>query len=372
MIKILFLIHDLGRGGAEKVLVNLVNHMDRSKFDITVMSLFGGGVNEQFLEEHIRYKTVFPGMIRGNSHFMKLFSPQILHRLFIREHYDIEISYLEGPSARIISGCPDPDSKLITWIHSNCFSKKAFSASFRSYKEASICYARFDQIICVSQYMKNNFCQWVPMQSKCRVLYNTIDCDEIKRRAGESVEEISDNSCVRLIAIGTLKTVKGYDRLLRIVKRLHDEREIFHLIILGEGPLKEELSDYVKKNKLEKVVSFLGYQVNPYKYLSHSDLLICSSYSEGFSTVVTEALIIGIPVCTVDVSGMKELLGENNEYGLITDNQEEALYQGIKCLLNDSSLLQHYRKQAKKRGETFHTERTVKAVEGMLLSMVEY
>ena len=60
MVKILFMIHDLGQGGAEKVLVNLVNNMDRSKFDITVVSLFGGGVTEQFLKKDIHYYSVFP------------------------------------------------------------------------------------------------------------------------------------------------------------------------------------------------------------------------------------------------------------------------------------------------------------------------
>ena len=67
MTKILFLIHDLGQGGAEKVLVNLVNNMDRSKFDISVTTLFGGGVNEQFLAPDIHFRAVFPRMLPGNS-----------------------------------------------------------------------------------------------------------------------------------------------------------------------------------------------------------------------------------------------------------------------------------------------------------------
>ena len=54
MKKILFLIHDLGAGGAEKVLVNLVNNMDRSKFEIHVTALFGGGINEQFLQDSLK------------------------------------------------------------------------------------------------------------------------------------------------------------------------------------------------------------------------------------------------------------------------------------------------------------------------------
>ena len=90
-MRVLFLIHDLGHGGAEKVLVNLVNHLDRSRFDITVLALFGGGVNEQFLKPDIHYRTVFSKAFPGNSHVMKLFSPRLLHKLFVKEHYDIEV-----------------------------------------------------------------------------------------------------------------------------------------------------------------------------------------------------------------------------------------------------------------------------------------
>ena len=94
MNKILFLIHDLGHGGAEKVLVNLANNLDRSRFDISVTALFGGGVNEQFLKPDIHYRAVFPKAVPGNSRLMKLLTPQQLHRLCVKEHYDIEVSYL--------------------------------------------------------------------------------------------------------------------------------------------------------------------------------------------------------------------------------------------------------------------------------------
>lgn len=124
MIRILFMIHDLGHGGAEKVLVNLVNHLDRRRFDITVIALFGGGVNEQFLKPDVHYHAVFPKSFPGNSHVMKLFSPRLLHRLFVKARYDIEVSYLEGPSARIVSGCADRTTKLVSWIHVEQHTKK--------------------------------------------------------------------------------------------------------------------------------------------------------------------------------------------------------------------------------------------------------
>ena len=83
--KVLFLIHDLMGGGAEKVLVNLVNNMDKSKFEITVMSLFDVGVNKQYLSNQIRYQYCYKKLFRGNMHYMKLFSPEQLHRKYIKE-----------------------------------------------------------------------------------------------------------------------------------------------------------------------------------------------------------------------------------------------------------------------------------------------
>ena len=148
MVKILFLIHDLGQGGAEKVLVNLVNNMDATKFDISVTALFGGGVNEQFLKPHIHFRAVFPKNFRGNIHLMKLLSPKQLHKLCVREHYDIEVSYLEGPSARVVSGCTDSKTKKICWIHAQQQGKQPF-LPFRGEAEAQACYRRFDEIVCV-------------------------------------------------------------------------------------------------------------------------------------------------------------------------------------------------------------------------------
>lgn len=367
MKKILFLIHDLGQGGAEKVLINLVNNMDKTKFDITVMAVFAGGVNERFLSPDIKYKTVFKKMIPGNSKLMKTLSPQQLHKLFIKEKYDIEVSYLEGPSARIISGCPDKNTKLYCWIHSNHFSMSEVACSFRSEKEADECYKRFDKVICVSRFMKENFCQWVDVRNHCCVLYNTVESDNIIESANEELPFEFSSDSLNIIAVGSLKEVKGFDRLLRIMKRFKDENKKIHLFILGKGPLKNEFESYIGENNLQNYVTLLGYDTNPYKYVKSCDLFVCSSHSEGFSTAATEALILGTPVCTVDVSGMREMLGENNEYGVITENNEQALYEGINNLFENKELLAHYKEKSLIRGKLFNTEATVKAVEEMFI-----
>lgn len=371
MIRILFLIHDLGKGGAEKVLVNLVNNMDRSKFDISVIALFGGGVNEQYLKSDIHYQTVWSREVPGNSKIMKLLSPRQLHKICVKEHYDIEVSYLEGPSARVISGCMDKNIKLVSWIHVEQHTLEKLANAFRSKKEAIVCYERFDQIVCVSEYVHKDFCSILNYQKPCIVLYNTVESEKILDLMNENVNEFVEDGKIRIIAVGTLKQSKGYDRLFRIIKRLSSESYPIHLYVLGIGPVQQELEEYINENSLQQCITLLGYQTNPYKYVGKSDIFVCASHAEGFSTAATEALIVGTPVCTVEVSGMKEMLGEHNEYGIVTQNNEEALYQGVKQLLDEPKLRLHYKKQAKVKGRTFSTENTVRAVENMLISLLE-
>ena len=367
MKKVLFLIHDLGPGGAEKVLVNLVNNMDPQQFDITVMALFGGGVNEQFLKPHIRYITCFNRMIRGNSHLMKLLTPRQLHNWLIKDRYDIEVSYLEGPSARIISGCPYEDTKLVSWIHVEQHTKAVAAQSFRSYAESVHCYGRFHQTVCVSEYVKQDFLSLYPGLRNVCVLYNTNETAQILEKAKEPAEPgIFREGEIRLCGVGKLLRNKGFDRIARIHKRLREDRFPVHTYILGEGSERARIEAYVNENDLDDNFTLLGYQTNPYMYLARCDLFLCASTAEGFSTAATEALILGVPVCTVEVSGMKEMLGEHNEYGIVTENNEDTLYEGIKSLLDDPEKLAHYKKMAALRGKDFSTEKTVKSVEKML------
>jgi glycosyltransferase involved in cell wall biosynthesis len=367
MKKILFMIHDLSVGGAEKVLVNLVNNMNPEQFQITVIALFGGGVNEQFLKKNIRYQAVFKKTFPGNSKLMKLFTPRTLHAWFVKDKYDIEVSYLEGPTARIISGCPDADTKLVSWIHVEQHTQAVAAGAFRSYRESQGCYEKFDKIICVSEYVKNDFKEIYPSLKQLEVLYNTNETEMIRTQKDEPVEEqLFQADEIKLIGVGKIVPVKGFDKLARIHKRLKSESYPVHTYVLGVGDEQSKIEQYLSDNHISDSFTFLGYQTNPYQYVDKCDLFVCASIAEGFSTAATEALIVGTPVITTEVSGMKEMLGVNNEYGIVTENNEEALYAGIKHLLDHPGLLQHYKEMARERGNFFSKENTVQAVEEML------
>lgn len=370
MKKILFMIPTLDQGGAEKVLVNLVNNMNSQKFDITVLTLFGGGVNRQFLKDNIKNSYCIKRIFPGNTKVLCLFSPKTLYKLFVKERYDIVVSYLEGPTARIVSGCVDKNTKLVNWIHVQQDGLKIITAAFRSYKEAQKCYERFDRTVCVSEYVKQNFVSNFDYKKEVDVLYNTNETKKILSQSEEEVDDyLFDGVGKTLIGIGTLKKSKGFDKLIRIHRRLLDDGIIHRIMVLGEGPEKNNLEQLITSLNVKNTFKLLGFHTNPYKYIKRSDLFICASIAEGFSTAATESLILGTPICTVDVSGMKEMLGENNEFGIVTDNNEEALYQGIKKMLTEDGLLEYYAEKAKQRGSFFNTQYTTKAVEQMLDSL---
>ena len=368
MKKVLFLINNLREGGAEKVLVTLVKNLDKSKYDITVMTLFDIGVNKGSLPKDIRYVSHFKRMPRGNSHIMKLFSPKALHRHFVKERYDIEIAFLEGPCARIISGCTDDHTKLISWTHCTWHSEQEFAQSYRSLAEARECCRRFDKNVFVSRSVQEAFEQYCQVDNK-EVIHNINDSDKILEMAQEPVEDIHfDPEEFNIISVGKIIPVKGFDRLARIHKRLLDKGYKVHTYILGVGRQQKEIEDYCIENGMQDSFTFLGYQQNPYKYMSKADLFVCSSLSEGLSTAVTEALITGIPVVTTDVSGMRELLG-NNEFGVITENDEEVLYNSIIQLIENKDQLEYYKRKAVDRRIAFSKGHMVEIVEQMIDSV---
>lgn len=370
MKSVLFLIPNLAHGGAEKVLVNLVNNMDKNKFDVTLQTIFDVGVNKKYLHNDVKYIGGYKKMFRGNTHVMKLFSTKFLYNNIIGKKYDIVVSYLEGPSARIISGCPYKDSKSVSWIHIEQQNKKVASGSFRSYKEAYNCYSKFNKTICVSETVKKDFTSIFNLTNPIEVLYNTNESQKIVDLSKELVDDIQFNKDeFNLVSVAKIVPSKGYDRLMKIHKKLLDDGIRNHIYILGIGEEQANYENFLRENGLESSFTFLGFRDNPYKYVKNADLYVCSSRREGFSTAVTESLIVGTPVVSTNCSGAYELLGENNEYGIVTENNEEALYEGIKRMLTEEGLIDYYTQQAEIRGKRFSTEKTVKAVEEMLESL---
>lgn len=366
--KILFLIPNLKHGGAEKVLVNLVNNLDPEKYDITVRTLFDEGVHRDSLKPHVRYLPGLKKSFPGNTTLMKCFPVKFLWKFWVKEHYDIAVSYLEGPTSRILSGCTDPDTRKVAWVHIELENPKKASIGFRSPVEAEQAYNSFDRIIAVSSNVRDCLKENLRITAPVDVLYNTNETEQILERSLEEPQNAAfePGREISVCSVAKLTKTKGFDRLLNVHKRLLDEGLHHHIYILGIGEEQSALEKQMKELRLEDSVTLLGFHKNPYQYVSRCDLYVCSSWREGFSTAVTEALIVGTPVVSTDCSGARELLGAEDEYGMVVENSEEGIYQGMKRMLADPALLAHYKEKAKERGSFFSRTETVRVVEEML------
>ena len=371
--KLMFLIPTLENGGAEKVLVNLVNNFDYKRYDITVQTIFDWGIHRKNLREQVHYRSFFKKPFRGYTRLLWIIPSSILYRFIIKDKYDIVIAYLEGSSAKIVSGCPYPDSKKIAWIHTVMDTPKRLRIGFPNLKTALDTYNSFDKIVFVSLSALQAFIATSTLtQLHGEVLYNTVESDKIRLLSTDIVHEINiDKNTFNICIVGKITPNKGVDRLAHILNRLKKEGLAAHIYAVGTGEQQNEIESYINKNNLKQYFTFLGYRENPYKFIAACDLYVCASHREGFSTAVTEALIVGTPVVSTNCSGAYELLGENNEFGIVTENNEEGLYTAIKTLLQNPELLAYYRKQAKLRGDSFSTERTVQDVEKMLEEVVD-
>ena len=367
--RVLFLIHDHGPGGAEKVLVNLVNGLDKEKFEVSLRVLFDWGPNRKNLSPDVRFSSWSGRDVPANSHWMKLWTPQQLWKLIIPETYDIVVSFLEGPCARVVGGCPEDGPKTVSWIHTPILNEKKFTEGFRNRSEAERCYERSDAMVFVSRDVRDAFRQFFIPRKLERILYNIYDSEKILRHAAEPATFPIDKERKNWCGMGKLVPLKGWDRMLVIQKKLRIDKIPSHFYLIGDGPQRQKLERRTAEMGITDSVTFTGYLDNPYACLSRCDLYVNASDREGFSTAVVESLLCGTPVCAVDVGGMKEILGENNEFGVVTENDDESLYSAIRHFLTDESFRDRYRQQARKRSVDFNSDKAVKKVEDLLLSI---
>lgn len=334
MKKILIIHPSMVGGGAEKVLINMLNSFDYNKYDVTLLSLIDEGINKKFINKNVKYKYVFKKHIKGYRHFLKLFSPKFLFKKMVKDKYDTIISYLEGPTTRILSGC-NYKTNLISWIHTE--NTTCFKIAFRSKKEMIKAYNRINKIVCVSSDVKKSFSNFTEglFDSKTTIIKNVNNPDDIIKKSKKACDELNSNS-FNIIAIGRLDNNKDHARLIPIIEKLNSERLDAKLFILGMGEEFNNIKQKIEEYDMGKKVKLMGYQVNPYKFLAKADLYVCCSHYEGYSTTTIESLILNIPILTTNCSGMKEIL-DNGKYGIIVDDNDEEIYENIKEIIKDKN-----------------------------------
>ena len=380
MKKILFIVPSMVGGGVERCMLNILHCLDQSKYDITVLAIMSGGELIDALPAgvHYRYcwkrnlqigKLRLPGTDRLFKWIFTHMSSKRLHKWFVKEKYDAEIDYWGQEGLKLILGS-DESTKKIVFTHTDMNTESMRNSNFPYASKEALrkAYLQADVIANVSkdcrQSMIDRFAFTEEEQKKLIVSYNVNLTDIILEKAKDSLD-ICKTEKFTMCACGRLIQLKGYSRLIDICERLKQDGFDFTLWILGIGEEKEHLEQKICELGLQEQVQMLGFQENPYPYMANADLFVCSSFYEGFSTVVSEAVILGVPSVTTNCTGAKEILGES-EFGLVTELDDESLYQGLKRMLSDSDLYQHYKEKVLQRQAFFDMNTRMEAFEALL------
>lgn len=374
--KVLFLIESLSGGGAEKVLSVLLKHLNQDKFEVTLCTVVDTGVYVEEVKPYVHYTSILGNPNRKSIlgklgyHLRYKLVYQILplkwvYQLFVPKNHDVEVAFVEGFATKLLSFSTNTKARKMAWVHMDLINNPWISVLYNNVKEEQKSYQRYNLVVGVSQTASDAI-QKKYLLKNVITLYNPIESDVIIKKSQEQISlPLKKDNAIRLISVGRFVPQKAYDRLLRIVHRLVSEGYSLELWLLGDGEQRLMLENYIREYSLEKIVTLWGFCENPYPYILKSDVFVCSSVSEGYSTAVTEALILGKPVITTLCSGMNELLN-NGECGLITENSEEALYLGLKRCLDKPDLLLKYKKAAILRSKDFCLSNIMKNIENAL------
>lgn len=345
--KVLFLIESLGGGGAEKVLSTLVEHIDKERFDVTVCPITDVGAYSAVIKKFVKVEPILPAYPEKGGFFARMtwrlkhrlvhkwLPGGLVYRLWIPKGNDVEVAFVEGLTTKLLSKSSGK-AKKIAWVHTDLCNNHWTASLYDSIDAERKVYHAYDQVVGVSKIASESVNRLFGEDLRTVTIYNPIDAAVIKKKAVMSDQNIppKKEGFIRICSAGRLVSQKGFDRLLRIVKRLTDEGRKVELWLLGNGELRPEFEKYVADNNLSDIVTLWGFKGNPYAYMAQCDLFVCSSVAEGYSLVIAEALVLGIPVISTKCSGPQEVL-DNGKYDCLVENTEEGLYGGIKEFIDE-------------------------------------
>lgn len=370
MRKILFFINSLSGGGAEKVLVDMVNTMSPLKYEITLCTLADVGIYQSQLNKNIRVCSLVKAknpVIRKVLSWLILFviPTRWTYQFFFREKYDVEVAFLEGFPTKLLAASTSKTAKKLAWVHIDLINYDKNNRIFKSVQEGRSAYNTYDAIYCVSDDVREKFNQKYGLEEKSFTQYNVLDDQRIIELSKAQISSQRDPKRIEFVTVGRLADQKGYDRLIEACSELQQWKDKFHITIVGEGPDEKILKQLVQEKKLSGTIDFAGFQSNPYPYIRQADCFLCSSRAEGFSTVATEALILGKPIVTTECAGMKDLFG-TEECGLIVENSIEGIRTSILHVLKNQECLSRYQRAVECRRTAFTRKARVEEMERIL------
>ncbi len=371
--KILIRIGSLRHGGAEKVLATFLKNLPKDKYEIDLLLNLYSGKYLSEIPDWVNVIYLNKGeMITTNrlqdiprkafrvlyQWIMKRF-PKLLYKYILKgKKYDIEFAGIHGFRDEILQS-PIKTSKKVMWIHNDLR-----KTEFHNYTDEEIRkFFGYDKILVISKHIQKDFENLAKNddeRSRIVRIYNPLDTEEVLRKS-QSLTLEKQTSVPTFLSVGTIFPQKGFDRLLRVHRKLLDEGFPHNIIIIGDGYDFQNIKKLRDELGVQETTEMLGFTDNPYPYFRDADFYVLSSRYEGFPTVLFEAITLKKNIIATDVSGVREML-ENGKLGFIVENTEEGIYEGMKKALAQPSDFQAYQDNLKCYEMPFNLENSVRKI----------
>ncbi len=370
--KVAVLLPWLKMGGTNKIALNFINELT-GYCDVTLILSEKSGELLSELKENIRLiideMDDFRQIVRNdiNSFRIGYFVKDCIYyfkikagmdgvdnyRYIVERHgyitenlFDCAISYHGQSPERLLNLLYRMHAhKKVVWIHGE------ISFPQKKMNELKKYYGRIDHFFFVSTPTMESFINYYPFaKNKSTVYYNPINKTEIIQKSKEEFQNSFSSDFINILTVGRLSSEKGQDMIPAIMRALLDKEIHVRWYLIGDGDAKSRIQTLIHQYKVEENVFLLGTLNNPYCYMRACDIYVQPSYTEGYSTTICEAGILGKAIIGTKPSGGIRDQISHGEDGLIVDATVDGLTDGILTLINNRELRNLFENRITKKG----------------------
>ncbi len=379
-IKLLFRHRSMEMGGVEKVMLSLLNNLDKEKFDMTVLlSLNQGELRNEF-PHHVRKIYLAEGKEDFSKNYLlqkfQLFkriiklekfrkSPEIIDKEILKENYDIEIAMTYNDFDSVLQST-NKNSKKIGWFHSEIDLPKLQPLVPKIIRH----FPQFDYMVYCSEKIMQIMHRTYPNlpYPPESVIVNAVPVDEIRKKSEEKIPDFKNRPV--FVSVGRLHTRKGYHKLMDAHHRLLKDGFEHSVVIIGDGEELTNLLSQQKKLGVEETFILAGNKMNPYPYIRNADFFILPSESEAWPLVISEALILQKPIIATRV-GDVEFMIEDGKTGHLIRYETSEIYEAMKKFLTNESFVQNIKENLINIEEQFDNRKIFNKVEKIIINLAK-
>ena len=378
-IKVLFRHRSMEMGGVEKVLLSMLNNLNRDKFDLKLsLNLFQGELRHA-IPKFIPYKTLAKGKedfptnpllnklslgTRGLKLALYRKFPIIADKFVLNNDADVEIATGYTMFSDVLNSS-NKKSKKIGWFHSDITYPKLQPAVSLILEQIP----QFDYFFWGSQQAKDIFIEKYPniKLPPNEVIRNAIPIEELKEKATEKKINFETEHPV-FVTVGRLHSRKGHHKLLEAHVKLLKDGFPHKIYVIGDGEEKENLEQKIAASDVKDSFILLGSLLNPYTYVKQADFFILPSESEGWPLIIADTLILQKPIISTNVGGIPEMI-THEKNGYLIPYETSEIYSAMKEFMTNPELIETLKENLKDSEKQFDNQKIFDTVENIITKL---